>query len=173
MRRVATVLACLLLAAAAASAQEAAAEQLLRKIGFTEAEIDKVETIQDQSRAEIQKARAELAIAKAQLAKLLLNIDAGMREVEKAVRAAMEWEVQVKLAEISRELKLRKLIGDRKWQSSSRPSARGRRRREKAQGRAGGEGPDTAAQGDRADATRRQRARELLRELRDLLGEKD
>jgi hypothetical protein len=174
MRRVATVLACLLLAAAAASAQEAAAEQLLRKIGFTEAEVDQVEAIQDQSQAEIQKARAELAIAKAQLAKLLLNVDANLREVEKAVRAAMEWEVQLRMAEISRELKLRKAIGDRKWQKLVQ-AVRQRQEavREKVPGRAGGEGADAAPQGDRADATKRQRARELLKELRDLLGEKD
>jgi hypothetical protein len=76
------------------------------------------------------------------------------------------------MAEISRELKLRKAIGDRKWQKLVQ-AIRQRQEavREKALGRAGG--AEAAPQGDKADATKRQRARELLKELRDLLGETD
>jgi transcriptional regulator len=171
---------CVLLVAAAAAAQDAAGEQLLKKLGFADAEIDQIAAIQEQSQAEIQKARAELGIAKAQLSKLLLNVDAGMREIEKAVRAATEWEVQVKLAEITRELKLRKLIGDKKWQKLVQ-GIRQRQEaiREKARGRADGadarpDRPDGNTGREQAgDSSKRQRARALLKELLELLGETD
>lgn len=171
---------CVLLVAAAAAAQDTAGEQLLKKLGFTDAEVDQIAAIQEQSRAEIQKARAELNIAKAQLSKLLLNVDASMREIEKAVRAATEWEVQAKLAEITRELKLRKLIGDTKWQKLVQ-GIRQRQEaiREKAQGRGDGTdarppGPDGNPGKEQAvDSLKRQRARALLKELREVLGETD
>jgi hypothetical protein len=141
--------------------QDAAGEQFLKKLGFTDAEMDKIAAIQQQSQADIQKARAELAIAKAELARLLLNVDAGMKEIEKSVRAAMEWEVQVKLAEISRELKLRKLIGDRKWRRMIQEL---RQKQEALRG--GGTREKTGG----SDESKRQRARALLKELRELLG---
>jgi hypothetical protein len=181
MKRIVVAALCLFAAAAICVAQGAAGEQFLKKIGLTDEQITQIEAVQDQSQAEIQKAQAELAIAKAQLAKLLLNVEANMKDIEKSVRAATEWEIQVKLAQIARELKLRKLIGDRKWQQLTQAL---RQRQEALREKA--EAPDAAARGkapqagdkpkgkaDGSEVSKQQRARTLLKELLDLLGETD
>ena len=115
MRRISLVLVALLLGAILSFAAEGYNPQVLQKLGFSTEQINQLISIQDESRITSQKAQAEIAIAKAELAKLLLNPDASMKDVEKSIRAAMEWETQIKLAQVQRELKIRKLIGDKKW----------------------------------------------------------
>jgi hypothetical protein len=181
MKRIAFAALCFFAAAAISFAQDGASGQFLRKIGLTDEQIAQIEAIQDQSQAEIRKAQAELDIAKAQLSRLLLNVEASMKEIEKSVRAATEWEIQVKLAQIARELKLRKLVGDRKWRQLTQAL---RQRQEALREKA--EAPDAAARGkaaqagdkqkgkaDGSEVSKQQRARTLLKELLDLLGETD
>lgn len=105
----------LLVAGAAAGAQDLSSAPGLRKLGLSDEEIRQVTAIQAESRTAIQKARAEIQIVKAQLARLLLNADAAMADVEKVLRAALEWELAVQKTEIERELKIRKLVGDGRW----------------------------------------------------------
>jgi len=181
MKRIAFAVLCLFAAAAISFAQGAAGEQFMKRIGLTDEQIAQIEAIQQQSQAEIQKAQAELAIAKAQLAKLLLNVEANMKDIEKSVRAATEWEIQMKLAQIARELKLRKLIGDRKWQQFTQElRQRQEALREKAQaadavgkGKAPKAGDKPKGKADGSEASKQQRARTLVKELLDLLGETD
>ena len=60
-------------------------------------------------------ARAELEIIQAQLSRLLLSADADLRKVRTLLKTALDWELEVRLAEIQRELEIRKLLGDRRW----------------------------------------------------------
>jgi hypothetical protein len=181
MKHIAVAALCLFAAAAISFAQDAAGEQFLKKIGLTDEQIIRIEAIQDVSQAEIRKAQAELAVAKAQLAKLLLNVEANMKDIEKSVRAATEWEIQVKLAQIARELRLRKLIGDRKWQQLTQAlRQRQEALREKAQaaqatgkGKAPQAGDTPKGWANGSEVSKQQRARTLLKELLDLLGETD
>ncbi len=60
-------------------------------------------------------ARAELDILQAQLKRLLLSANADLEEVRDLLTQAMRWELDVRLAEIERELQIRKVIGDKRW----------------------------------------------------------
>ncbi len=101
-------------AAASGFAQEYT-QQLLSGLGISDDKITKLLAIQDERQAAMMKAGAQLNLATAQLSALLVDPNVSAAEVEKAVRAAMEWDVQIKLAQIQRELSIRRLIGDAKW----------------------------------------------------------
>jgi hypothetical protein len=115
MKRVIVIAGILALAASLAGAQEAVTNQLVRRIGLTEQQAEKFVAIYADSAEELAKARAEIAVQKALLQKLLLDVDANEREVERILRQAMEAELQVRMIQIRRELASRKLIGDRRW----------------------------------------------------------
>ena len=115
MKRIIVVLGVLAFAASLAGAEEAVKAQLVRRLGLTEQQADKFIAIYTDSAEELAKARAEIAVQKALLAKLLLDVDASEREVEKVLRQAMEAEIQVRMTQIRRELAVRKLIGDKRW----------------------------------------------------------
>ena len=115
MKRIIVVLGVLAFAASLAGAEEAVKAQLVRRLGLTEQQADKFIAIYTDSAEELAKARAEIAVQKALLAKLLLDVDASDREVEKVLRQAMEAEIQVRMTQIRRELAVRKLIGDKRW----------------------------------------------------------
>jgi len=115
MKRAVVILAILALAATLVGAQEAVKNQLVKRFGLTEQQADKFIAIYADSAIELAKARAEVNVQKAVLAKLLLDVEVGEREVEKVLRQAVEAEVQVRMVQIRRELAARKLIGDRRW----------------------------------------------------------
>ena len=165
MRRILLVIAALALAASALSAAEGYSPQVLQKLGFTSQQIDQLLAIQEKSRAATQKAQAELAVAKAQLEKLLVDPNVSMVEVEKSVRAAMEWETQIKLAQVQRELEIRRLIGDRRW----RELMFALRQRVTA---ARNLPPKAAAEVQKGDASKDTKARALLRRLAELMRSK-
>jgi hypothetical protein len=115
MKRVLVILAILTLVASLAGAQVAAKNLLVKRFGLTEQQAEKFVAIYADSAIELAKARAEVNVQKALLARLLLDVDASEREVEKVLRQAIEAEVQVRMIQIRRELATRKLIGDRRW----------------------------------------------------------
>lgn len=116
MRRIIVVAGLLAFVAAAAGSQEAALQGLLvKRLGLSERQAEQFVAIYADSAVELAKARAEVNVQKALLAKLLLDVDASEREVEKVLRQAVEAEVQVRMVQIRRELAARKLIGDRRW----------------------------------------------------------
>lgn len=116
MRRIIVIAGLLAFAASAAGSQEAALQGLLvKRLGLSERQAEQFVAIYLDSAVELAKARAEVNVQKALLAKLLLDVDASEREVEKVLRQAVEAEVQVRMVQIRRELAARKLIGDRRW----------------------------------------------------------
>jgi len=114
MRRFLLPLALMALVAAGAFAQ-GYSQQLLKGLGLNDSQITQILSIQDATQATLAKDRAQLRVATAQVAAMLVDQNVAMADVEKAVRAANEWEVQIRLAQIQRELSIRKLIGDSKW----------------------------------------------------------
>jgi hypothetical protein len=115
MKRFIVVLGILVLAVSSASAQDSAKTVLVKRFDLTDKQADKLIAIYVDSRPGLRKAQAEVNVQKAVLAKLLLDADANMREVEKVLRQAMEAELQVRMIQVQRELDARKLIGDRRW----------------------------------------------------------
>ena len=143
-------------------------QAFLKKLGFTEDEITRLVEIQEEAQEVIQKAQAEIEIYRAQLKKLLLSKSADLREAERFLRQAVEWEIKIRMAQIRKEIKARNLLGDRKWAGLVRAL---KTRAELLRSRALFGKPLPAkpgAPGQRSPAKER-RMRELLQELEELL----
>lgn len=164
MKRTFIVIVLLAVALAAGGAQAEYSQQVLKQLGLTEAQVQKLADIQDQSQAEIAAAQADAAVARAELTRLLVPADPDMAAVEKAVRTAADADVKIKLSQIRRELAVRKTIGDRKWRQLVALLRSTASSRADAAGTGGGGG---AAAGTARD----QRVRALLKELLDLVGQ--
>jgi len=89
--------------------------QVLKKLGFTDSEINGLIKIQEDTQRVIVNARAELDIYKAELKKLLLSPDVNMKDVEKILKDSMNWELKLRMAQIKQQVDSRKLVGEKKW----------------------------------------------------------
>ncbi len=162
MKRIA-VISALLLAAAVLFAQEYS-QTFLKNQGLTEDQISKLLALQDQNGEDLRKARADANVIKARLAQLLVNVNANMNEVEKAVRDAAELDVRIKLMQIRQELAVRKLLGDALWSRVTRALRQKR-------AAIGAKVEEKAAQGRNLSKEQREKALELMKELKQVLGE--
>jgi len=165
MKRIIVILGILALAVSTAGAQDAVQAQLVKRLGLTDQQAEQFVAIYVDSAADLAKARAEINVQKALLAKLLLDVNVGDREVEKVLRQAMEAELQARMVQIRRELAARKLIGDRRWTQLREllrrlTAQKAREAIRDAQGRQAAGGPELDA-----------KERALLQDLAELLGE--
>lgn len=118
MRRVVIALGLIFSAAAvmaAAQAQGSTTDVLKRRLGVTDRQAEQLIAVYRDSQTELRKAQAGVNVQKALLAQVLVNADAPDADVQKALRAAMDAEYQVRLIQIHRELATRKIIGDERW----------------------------------------------------------
>jgi hypothetical protein len=111
MKRLIGIILSLMCAALTVVAQENSRETTQ----MNKEERQKLAEITLRTEEETRVARAELEIIQAQLKRLLLSADADLGKIERLLSSALEWELQVRLAEIRRELQIRQAIGDRRW----------------------------------------------------------
>ncbi|MBA7649179.1 hypothetical protein ES703_56973 [subsurface metagenome] len=109
---------CLLLCMIAAGAftQGIDNPQILRELGLKEEEIIRIMKIQGETEKVKREAQIELNLYKAQLEKILFSPDVDLEEVEKILRASMEWKLKSELAEIGRRVEIRKIMGEERWE---------------------------------------------------------
>jgi Spy/CpxP family protein refolding chaperone len=130
----------LVLAAAAAFAQAEEEElQAWRKLGLSEEQGAQVREIYERTQKSIRESRAEIDVLKAELRRLLLREPVDMSQVEKQLRASLEWEYRLRLAQIHRQVELRQALGDRDY---ARLMQLVRERRRSARGAEGDSGAD-------------------------------
>jgi biopolymer transport protein ExbB/TolQ len=98
-----------------ASAQVRLEVEILEKLDIDEQDIEKIQEINTETNDTVQKAQAEVNIIRARIERLLLDADVSLGEVEKLLRSALEWELKMRMAQIERELSIRRTIGDEKW----------------------------------------------------------
>lgn len=98
----------------------AAMTQLANRIGLSEEETERVMNIYQQTESVVQEANLELNILKAQLARLLFYPDVDMREVEELLKGSYEWQLKRQLAQIRRQVGIRKILGEERWAQYSR-----------------------------------------------------
>lgn len=115
MRRVVLSLLLWSLGAALSFAQEVGDRQLWQRLGLTEQESEQVLAVFDRTEQTIRQSRLEIDVLKAELKKLLFQEKVDMQEVEKLLRSSLEWEYRLRLAQITRQVDLRRLLGDRKY----------------------------------------------------------
>ena len=115
MRRWIVAVLLLAMAAAGASGQAAEDPQVWRKLGLSEEQIDQARAIFESTQKSVREARAEIDVLRAELRRLLLREPVDMGQVERQLRASLEWEYRLRLAQISRQVQLRRLLGDRDY----------------------------------------------------------
>lgn len=96
--------------------------QLAARIGLTEEETEALLEVFTQTETEIKGAALELDVYKAQLARLLFPPEVNMREVEELLRKSYEWQLKRQLAQIRRQVEIRRLLGEDRWIRYSRLS---------------------------------------------------
>ena len=174
MKRTVILLLSLAFTAAVASGQAMDNKQMLRRLGLTDDQINQFSVIQQQAQPGIRAAQQDMRAAKRQLAQLLMDPKADPQEIDRLVHAATDAEALMRIAQIHREMLVRQLIGDRKWQKLVL-YLRLRRQLLRAESRSegpSGAGPASVTADDNpGGALQRQRTQTLLRELLDLLGE--
>jgi hypothetical protein len=94
--------------------------QLASRIGLSAEETETLVEIYTQAEIEIREADLELDIYKAQLARLLFPAEVDMQEVEDLLKKSYEWQLKRQLAQIRRQVEIRKLLGEDRWIQYSR-----------------------------------------------------
>ncbi len=118
MKRFLCVVAVLLFSAMAAGAQDGPAiRREVKELALQQAEIEAIEKLVERDSLELQKAAGEIKILQARLERLLLEKAPSTEEIQKLVRASLEFEYTIRMARIERSIALRRLLGDRRWAS--------------------------------------------------------
>jgi len=119
----AALLAALALAAWAAPARAPAAakdvaeeaRELFRSLSLEPKELDQIDRILDRNEDDIAKARAEIQILQARLTRLLLEKDPQVEQVRPILKDSLDWELKIRLAQVERQIAIRKVIGEERW----------------------------------------------------------
>jgi hypothetical protein len=96
------------------------AAQIAARLELSEAETERLLQIYTETEMVIREADLELDIYKARLARLLFSSEVDMAEVERLLRQSYEWQLKRQLAQIRRQVEIRKLLGDERWARYSR-----------------------------------------------------
>jgi hypothetical protein len=147
-RKVVTVLSLFLaLAAAAAFGQSEADLRVWQELGLSEEQREQARGIVERTQKEIREARAEIDVRKAELRRLLIREPVDMAQVEKQLRASLEWEYRLRLAQISRQVELRRVLGDRDYARLMQAIRERRRSAREADAGSGGNGGNGSGRG--------------------------
>jgi hypothetical protein len=105
----------LCLGLALAFGQDAGDRKIWTRLGLSEEEITRLTAIFDRTERTVRESRLEIDVLKAQLKKALFQDPVDMNEVERLLRASLDWEYKLRLAQITRQVEIRQLLGDRKY----------------------------------------------------------
>ena len=94
--------------------------QLLKRLELNEEELSRAERLIRETETVIREADLELNVAKAQLARMLFPVDVNMREVEQVLKQSYEWQLKRQLAQIRRQVELRVILGEERWEQYRR-----------------------------------------------------
>jgi hypothetical protein len=133
--------------------------EALKRLALNEQEVEKIRVIFEETEREIREARLEIDVLRAQLRKLLFEEQVNMREVERMLRQSLEWELKERMAQIRRQVELRKLLGDAKYARMSQTMEKQRSMQEQQERRSREESdrPDRPDKPDRPDRSDRGR----------------
>lgn len=101
--------------AAVGFAQDFNNPQVMEKLGLTQEQATQLTRIHEESEKIIVEAKLDIEIQKAELKKLLFQSNVDLRQVERKLKSIFDLEYKLRLEEITREVKARKIIGDKKW----------------------------------------------------------
>jgi len=79
------------------------------------AKIQRASQITGNFSAQLKKYQAEIDVRKAELTRVLLDTHPDMKQVERILKVALNWEYRMRLGEIERDVEVRNVLGDRGW----------------------------------------------------------
>ena len=88
---------------------------ILENLGLTEDQIEQVESIEHEMNRKIEEAKIELKIKKALLERELFNEKVDMKKVEKILKETLTYQMQIELADITKRVKIREIMGTENW----------------------------------------------------------
>jgi hypothetical protein len=89
--------------------------KLYKEIALTPAELDALDGQLLDSLKAIQNGNDALEMAKTQMTQTLIKTGVTIKDLEPIVRSTVEAEYVVRIAKLDRQLKIRALLGDRRW----------------------------------------------------------
>jgi Spy/CpxP family protein refolding chaperone len=101
--------------AAAGFAQDFNNPQIMEKLGLTQEQVTQLTSIHEEAEKIIIEAQLDIDIERAQMKKLLFESNVDLRQVERRLKSILDLEYKLRLAQITREVKARKVIGDKEW----------------------------------------------------------
>jgi len=87
----------------------------VKSLNFSDGEVQNLEEIVLAAYQTIVTARADVTADRAVLTRQLLLPNVTVKDVEPTMRHSIDAEMKVRMSELDRQLKIRKLIGDKRW----------------------------------------------------------
>lgn len=95
----------------------AAVRGWFKSLNLTEEDLAAMEKLLESREIELVKAQNEIRILQMLVSNELLNPEPDMKRIEEAVTRSLEWEKKVRLIQIERQIGLRRILGEERWQS--------------------------------------------------------
>jgi hypothetical protein len=105
----------LLFVAATSAVMAQTNANVLRQLDFSLDEIEKMEDIQEAAVEVMEPAQAQVDVIKQKLTRLLLKEDVDLGEVEQLLRQSLQWELKIRMAVITQQVEIRRIVGDQRW----------------------------------------------------------
>ena len=112
--------------------------KIVERLQLTPAEVTRLEEIRERIERTVREARLEIRVLQASIKRLLFDPQVDLKEVEGLLRRAMEWELKLRMAQVTGQVEARRLLGDERWGRLNALTRAKERARERAGADAGG-----------------------------------
>ncbi len=87
----------------------------LERLRFSEEEIEAINEVQNRFVESRRIPTAELEVLRAQISREMVEQNPDLEEIEDLIRQGIEFEIQLRMAEIRRGIELQEILGQRRW----------------------------------------------------------
>lgn len=87
----------------------------LERLDVSEDELSSITETQEKYSASRRIPQAEIEVLRAQISRELLADQPDLRDVENLIRESLEYELEIRMAQIIRELEMQEILGPRRW----------------------------------------------------------
>ena len=115
IRKAATLVLLLTISMFAIAQDQSSTSDLANRLGVSEDDLEIIERFQREKNRIVIPARAQIQVLQADLTHLLTLERTDLSEVESLLRQSLEYELQIRMAEIRLQLSVRDSLGRQKW----------------------------------------------------------
>jgi Spy/CpxP family protein refolding chaperone len=87
----------------------------MKALKLSDSELAKISDLANSQEKEIAKARADIQVCQANIARLMLEADPDLQAIDAQVEKSLEAEKAIRMAQISRQIEVRKVLGEERW----------------------------------------------------------